>query len=476
MRLASLDLSKLDLSRLTLEEQCRLRNHARALGGEPLADFIKRVTPRYPLPRHLVPFANILSRARTEQVRACVSMPPRHGKSETIFNALAWWMRYAAADTHAYVSYNSGQATSQSRKIRQRAIDGGVVLSRDMANLGEWRTSRGGGLFATGVQGALTGKGVSGLAIVDDPFSGLVEAQSPSVRRNVWDWFTGTLMARLEHASVIVCHTRWHEDDLIGRLAKEGWFVLNLPALAEHDDPIGRAFGEPLWPEERSLEQLLEKKRIDEFVFAALYQGQPRPRGHTVFSREPPRFDLSTFDPTGWRIYLIGDPAATDDTSGDYSALMALAVQGEGDKQRGRVLDVWRRQVTVPAFCAEAVRFQERHGGAPLGIEAVGGFKAVPQIIRAVNEHLRIREIHPVGDKFTRAQPVATAWNDGRIEVPLHAPWVNEFLQEVMAFTGISDAYDDQVDVLGHGWNMAAREPAAPSFSRPAGVGLGRRR
>lgn len=466
-----------DFSRLTVEQQLEIATLLAARGGETLDAFIRRVTPRYPPPRHVQPLMRILERARRKPIRALVSMPPRHAKSETVFNGLAWWMSRAPADTHAYVTYSDEIATSQSRKIRQRALEGGVALSREMRNLGEWRTTAGGGLFAAGVDVGLTGKGITGLAVVDDPYSGIGQASSAKVRASRWDWFTGTLMARLEHASVLVQHTRWHKDDLIGQLAKDqGWEYLNLPALAEEGDPLGRPFGEPLWPEERTLAQLLEKKGIDEFVFAALYQGQPRPRGHTVFNREPARFDLATHDPSGWRRYLVGDPAATDDTSGDYSTIIALDVQGEGDRQRGRVVDLWRKQVTVPDYADAVIRFQDRHGGATVGIEAVGGFKAVPQILRRVRPGIRLQEIYPIGDKFTRAQPVATAWNDGRIEVPIQAPWVGAFLEEVMVFTGVSDAQDDQVDVLAHGWHMAAAQIKPPSFSRPSGPILPRRR
>jgi predicted phage terminase large subunit-like protein len=466
-----------DFSRLTLMQQQEIESLLRARSGETLDAFIRRVTPRFPPPRHVQPLMRLFERARRKPIRALVSMPPRHAKSETVFNGLAWWMRHSPADTHAYVTYSDDIASSQSRKIRQRAIEGGVSISREMRNLGEWRTDAGGGLFAVGVDVGLTGKGITGIAVVDDPYAGIVQASSAKIRASRWDWFTGTLMARLEHASVLVQHTRWHKDDLIGQLAKDqGWEYVNLPALAEEGDLLGRAVGEPLWPEERTLAQLLEKKAIDEFVFAALYQGQPRPRGHTVFAREPARFDLATHDPAGWRLFLSGDPAATDDTSGDFSALLALAVQGEGARQRGRVLDVFRRQITVPDFADWVIRFQDRHGGAPVGIEAVGGFKAVPQILKRVKPGIRIQEVHPVGDKFTRAQPVATAWNDGRIEVPTQAPWVSDFLAEVMAFTGISDAHDDQVDVLSQGWHMAASEIKPPTFTRPSGPILPRRR
>jgi predicted phage terminase large subunit-like protein len=475
--LEALDLSAVDPESLTPEER---EEADRLLGAidkaETLTEFVGRVTPHHPVQPHMMPIIDLIEKARRRPIRACISMPPRHGKSETVFNGLCWWLANVPADTHAYLSYSDDQATSQSRKIRQRAQEGGVALSMEMANLSEWRTTSGGGLFASGVGGGLTGKGLSGMAVVDDPFSGPEQANSKRIRDAVWDWFTGVVMTRLEGASVLVVHTRWNQDDLIGRLAKQGgWEVLNLPAIAGFDDPLGRSPGEPLWPGVRPLSMLEEQRAIDAYTFEALYQGRPRPRGNAVFQKEPARYNPATADFTGWRFLGAGDPAATDNTSADFSALGALAVIGEGAKMRGRIVDAYRGQITVPEFADKIIIFSDKHGGMEIGIEAVGGFKALPQMLKRVRPGIRIREIRPLGDKFTRAQPVATAWNDGRIEVPTAAPWVSAFLEEIMAFTGVRDAHDDQVDWLAHAWNMAS-EAASPIYTSSPSPVMPRRR
>lgn len=449
---------------------------------ESLTDFIRRVTPHHPPPRHLNPIIAQIERARFrsteggDPVRVCVSMPPRHAKSETLFNGLAWWMASVPADTHAYLSYSDDQATSQSRKIRQRAKDGGVALSAEMANLSEWRTTSGGGLFASGVGGGLTGKGISGLAVVDDPFKGPAEANSQRTRDAVWDWFTGVVMSRLEDASVMVVHTRWHEDDLIGRLANDGgWTIINLPAIAELNDPLGRAPGEALWPEVRPLKMLREQEAIDAFTFAALFQGQPRPRGSTVF-KEPHYYDPAAFDVTGWKIYIFADPAASKSTTADYAAIVALAVKGQGAEMQGRVIDVYRKQTTIPAFVRDLMAFQARHGFAVAHVESVGAFKAVADMLREIDPSLNVKENIPLGDKFQRAQPAGSAWNDGRLMVPLYAAWLKDFLAEVKGFTGVNDKHDDQVDALSGAWNVAAGGPKTPVFVAPPGPLILRRR
>lgn len=486
---AGVDRPAIDFERLTPQEQRDLEALlADQTETEGLADYIRRVTPHHPPPRHVFPIIEQFERARRraleggEPVRVCISMPPRHAKSETIYSGLAWWMSAVPADTHAYLTYSVQQARSQSRKIRRRAVGGGVALDAEMANLDEWRTTSGGGLFASGVDGALTGKGISGIAVIDDPFKNRQEADSSVLREAVWDWFTSVVMTRLEDASVMVVHTRWHEDDLIGRLAKEaGWTVINLPALAEADDPLGRAPGEPLWPEVRKLAFLLEQRALDAFNFDALFQGRPRPRGATVF-KDATYYDPETFDLTGWRLIIYADPAASKRTTANHSAILALAVKGYGLGMEGRVADVYRKQETIPQFVRDLMAFQARHGHTVANVESVAGFKAVAQVLRDIDPEVLVKEVTPLGDKFQRAQPAASAWNGDpgdpgdagdptanpprpprpprppvapRLLVPLRAPWLKGFLAEVKAFTGVNDAADDQVDCLSGAWNEA---------------------
>jgi hypothetical protein len=153
-------------------------------------------------------------------VRACVSVPPRHAKTETVLHGIAWLLRRHPDWPVAYVSYAADIARSKSRQARDYAARAGVTLRDDSAALHEWRTPAGGGLLATGVGGPLTGHGVR-LLIVDDPFKNRSEADSPTVRETVHGWFTSTAMTRVEPGgSVLVVHTRWHPDDLIGRLLR----------------------------------------------------------------------------------------------------------------------------------------------------------------------------------------------------------------------------------------------------------------
>jgi predicted phage terminase large subunit-like protein len=431
------------------------------LRGERLHDYIMRVSPHHPPPRHLKLIISHLERAQsaTQTVRVAFSMPPRHAKTTLIQHAIPWWLSKFPQETCAYASYSDRQAWSKSRVMRTIAGYSGVAIAGDQANVAEWRTPLGGGLLAVGAGSGLTGQGVSGLMVVDDPFKNPEDAQSQIIRDKVGDWFDGVVMTRLEGAAVFVLHTRWHEDDLIGRLAKRaGWVVINLPAIAEDDDILGRAPGELLWPERQELTKAIyEAKSNNAFLFAALYQGRPRPRGGAVFG-QPHYYDPDTTDFEGCRFVLAADPAASTKTSADFSAVVVLSVRGHGIERKAYVRKVYREQVAIPQFAQDLLAMQGDYGEAEINIEAVGGFKAIPQMLQAIRPNLRINEIVPMGDKLMRAQPAASAWNEARILVPgkagaTAAPWLGPFLDEIAKFTGVNDEHDDQIDALAHAWN-----------------------
>lgn len=435
----------------------------RIYGGETLRDFISRMSPHLPPPAHYGPILAKLEEARRHPIKLGFSMPPRHGKTTLIQHAIPWWLTHFPWDTCAYASYSDRQAWSKSRIIRAIAEKAGIRLAADAANLAEWRTRDGGGLLSGGAGSGLTGQGISGIMVVDDPFKNSEEANSQVIRDKIGDWFESVVSTRDEGMSTIVFHTRWHADDLIGRMmADEDFTIINLTALAEEDDILGRQPGEALWPG-RGLPGFtaegLEKRRArNPWVFAALYQGRPRPRGDTVFG-EPHYYDPETTDLLGCRFILAADPAASEKTSADYSAAVVLAIMGSGEEQRVYVRHVYRKQVAIPRFVDDLISLQHTYGNTSINIESVGGFKAIPQMLRALNENLRIKEITPVGDKFTRAQPAAAAWNAGRILVPSNSPpWLAGFLEEIAQFTGVKDAHDDQVDALAHAWNSLGGE------------------
>jgi predicted phage terminase large subunit-like protein len=439
-------------------------------GGETLRDFICRVAPHEPPPKHLDPILEALERCRTiGGQRIAISIPPRHAKSTTIRRMLAWWTEQRPADHNAYVSRTCDGAEAQSRKIRTLCQEIGVPLAPGAKRNDNWETIYGGGLIACGIDGMLTGNPVTGLAVVDDPIKNRQEASSEAYRERVNDFVSDVLMTRLEGpASVIIIHTRWDPDDLIGTLEAEGgWTIINLPALAEENDPIGRKPGEALWPERFPIERLEKIRRRNEFTFESLYQGKPVPKGARMFYGPTRYWDPKKTDLRGCTVIIGGDPAATAKTTADFSVYVAIAVREPWDMPTVYLLDLYRKQVEVPEQARAALKFQRRNFGAKIWVEAVAGFKAVPQLLRSLCPGVLVGEIDPKGDKKQRAEGVASAWNDGRFLIPssdyhqrmnpeaIEAPeWVKDFVNELRRFTGKEGAVDDQVDASANAYNM----------------------
>jgi len=418
------------------------RARVAASPSDGLAEFVPAITPGYSRPDHLAPLVELLERARREPVRAVVHAPPRHGKTDTVLHAIAWYLRKDPDLAIAYATYGIELANSKSRDARGIARAAGVELDAGAKGVGEWRTREGGRAVFTALNGSLTGKGFRVL-FVDDPFKNRIQAESPTYRARIWDLWQGSTINRVEPGgSAIVLATRWHPEDLSGRLISQGWQYLRLPALS--DD--GRA----LWPERWPAEELQQRRReVGEYTWASLYQGVPRPRGGAVFNAEPALYTPEALGEV--REYRDGigvDFAYTARKHADYSSAVVMRSH---EPERGRrvyyVLDCLRKQVLAPEFAADGARLQRAHGGCKaMGYVTVFEKMIVPFMSDRgfVVEARRVK-----ADKFTRAQPYAASWNDGRVLLPEDVgpdSWVNVFLAEHLRFTGQDDDEDDQVD------------------------------
>ncbi|MEM6792179.1 MAG: phage terminase large subunit [Myxococcota bacterium] len=426
-----------------------------------LLDFVPRISPRYEPPAHLPQLVDFLDRIRQRQeVRGLFSVPPRHAKTETVLHAIAWLLAGNPHLTIGYASYSETFARQKSRIARDYTRAAGVELRTDSTALDQWQTIEGGGLIARGMEGAWTGLGVDVL-IIDDPHKNRSEADSPVKRRRVLDWWHSAGVSRVEPGgSVLVVHTRWHPDDLIGHLSNDAeveWEYHNLPVINDGSDPA-REEGAPLWPSRWPLDKLQARRReVTEFEWASLYQGQPRPRGDSVFG-EPQFYD--ELPSGGW--YAHGaDLAYTAKTYADFSVVVTMLRLGSSYY----VVDVVRRQVDAPTFCGVLAKQAGRYPGRMLW-HASGTEKGAAQFIRSRVPRF---EVHPAtADKFVRAQPVAAAWNDGRVFIPRNANWGPAFLAEVRAFTGVGDDHDDQVDALASAFSALQVTRARSTRNLPA--------
>lgn len=481
------DLASQEAARAELE--LRRRRREREAIERPLLDFVPVVTPRWSSPRHLRRLTDLFERiARGERVRALVSVPAQHGKTETLLHALAWLLRRKPWLRNAYASYAAKLSLAKSRLARDYAARAGVQLRHDAKAAGEWHTVEGGGLLATGVGGPLTGNPVDGVLLVDDPHKNREEAESEVQRNKVKTWWQSTAITRVHPgASALVVHNRWHEDDLIGWLRAndtEGdWEVIELQAVAEGDDPTDpRQPGEPLWPEFWSAQSLkLKRREVGEYDWASLYQQRPRPRGGTLFG--DPRFFTDL--PEGWTACFGLDFAYTKKTKSDWNVAVHL-VEVAG---RFYVINRHAMQARAPRFAKRLRALKSANPGARFAIYASGVERGVVDLMNdgtpdeAEDEGegddlsealsgLDIEVFTARADKYVRAQKTAASWNAGRILLPApgsphHGPWVSAFISAIKGFTGEEGGKDDDADAL-----VAAHDALAEGAQIPADDGF----
>lgn len=461
------------------------RDLARALLGRALAAkdidrpdlraWIERVVPaQAPVPWHLQQLVALFQRAMRERVFALVSMPPRHAKSTTVRRALAYAILRYPDRLNAFVTYASGYARTHSRAIRKLVVQQGGRIAEDAANVDNWRTPDEGGLSVTGRDGQLTGKGFTGLLVLDDLIKNRKEAESVHLREQLAESFSDDIYTRSEppFGSIIVIATRWHEDDQIGRLERERdddgkpvWEVINLPAI--RDPETGEATdaedGVALWPERFPLEALRKiRRKLGPYGWWSLYQGRPRPRDGKVF-KVPARWREL---PEGLRVVLAVDPAGSAKSRSNYTVAVAIGFKVIDGVLHGWLIGLVRFQKAPPQAAAELLAFQRRWG-ATLHIEASRDGVAQAQSLWELEPELSITLIAAVGDKFIRAQNISAAWNGDaeraeppRFFVPESAELIEcsredlaNYLRVMEKFTGQGDLEDDDADATAHGWN-----------------------
>lgn len=402
-----------------------------------LMDFIPRVSPNYKAPKHLRKYVEVLESTLHKSRRVVISCPPQHGKSETTIHALVWYLLNKPQSRNAYISYQSERAETMSTRTQWIADEAKLMHEGTRR---QWRTVRGGDLLATGIGGGITGYGFDGLVVVDDPYKGMAEANSPTVRAHVKEWFQSVLMTRVHAgASVIVIQTRWHPDDLAGTLIEEGWDNINLEAIDEDN--------KPLWPEMWPLDLLTERRvEVGEFVWSALYMGAPRHRGGQVF-KDATYYDVVPDAPCR---YWIGiDLAYTKKSYADYSVACVLQQIGNDFY----VVDLLREQMEPPQFRDRVHALKTLYPNAVLAVSVAASETGSAYFMETIGLELSIQKA--TVDKFLRAQPVAAAFNAGRVLLPKYAAWLDPLKHELKNFTGIGDKHDDQVDALGAAFNAA---------------------
>lgn len=451
-----------------------VRDLAVRLGGGvqeiPFADWARTTSPEYQWNApHLQYIFQVLNRVTTGELkRVMLFMPPRHAKSETVT------VRYAAKrlidDPTMRViiaAYNHTLAARFSRKVR-RFVRMHRPLSLERTAVDDWETGEGGGVRSAGVGGGITGMGAN-LGIIDDPVKGRDMADSQTFRDHLWDWYNDDFLTRLEpDAAVILIMTRWHIDDLAGRIlaSDEGadWHVVHLPAVAMENDPLGREPGTALWPERFDVAHFEKIKETRPRTYWSLYQGMPQPEGGATFDKAwwngKNRYHLHKRDPNEIVArFQFWDTASSPKETSAYSSCTTIDVKAD---YTIALKETWRQHLTFPqlirALTAQARRHNTDGKLERIVVEyASSGIGLYQTMVDSLDKDVsgKLWPYMPRDSKEDRAKAAALWCSLDVVELPHPGPnvsWLWAFEDELFQFPQSKKA--DQVDSFSMGVNF----------------------
>lgn len=408
-----------------------------------------------------------------------VFMPPQHGKSEIVSRKFPAWALGMNPDLRIVgCSYAADLARQFSRSI-QRTIDSqsyqqlfpdtylkgmrpkektsGYIRHDDHFDIVGHR----GFYKAVGVCGSLTGTPVD-IAIIDDPVKDALQANSPTYRNRVWEWYNSVLATRLHNKSMqLLIMTRWHDDDLAGRLCKfepDDWTILSIPAICEREGDGGlssRTIGDALWPERHSLAKLLKQKQRAPREFNALFQQHPTIDGGNIVKRqwfrkctqqeyyarrfkEPVHFYLDT---------AYGKKKQGQDN--DPSGILAASLIGN-DIYVVHAMKMWKEMPELLRFLPSYMKSHYGGSQSKLNVEPKANGLSVVQMLRSATR-LNVKETPtPRDSKEVRLRAVSPVIECQRV-VLVEGDWNDDFIDEVCGFPG--RAHDEYVDILAYAIN-----------------------
>ncbi len=395
--------------------------------------------------------------ANGEIKRLAVTMPPGSAKS-TYSSVLfpPWFMANHPGKSIIAASHSTELAERWGRRVRNLIAEHGrtlgIELSKESQAAGRWALSSGGEYYAAG-----TGTGIAGFradgVLCDDILRGSEEASSESARGKLWEWFKSDLTTRLRPGGwLVMVGTRWHTDDIIARaLNEDEWEIINLPAEAEANDPLGREVGELLWNDDSSYDyaSFLRHEKATQLPsnWTSLFQGRPVSETGDFFKAEwlrpfqapPPRESLNIY---------VGVDFALSAGKGDHTAIAVIGCDPEDNLW---LLHVWRKQAnsatSVDALLDICRDFK------PIVVAQESG-----QIARGIGPWLRKRmderkiwvateEFAARGDKAVRASSMRGRMAAKGLFYPAGADWFPAFREELLGFPNTK--FDDQCDAIG---------------------------
>ncbi len=431
-----------------------------------LMPFTQFTFPKY----EAAPFHDDLARALDGVLggtidRLMIFAPPQHGKSELVSVRLPAYALGKRPDWPVILaSYEAGFAQNKSRQAREIVesdeygeLFPGIRTHQGSRAVNHWSLQKHRGfLHATGMGGPVTGHGGM-LGIIDDPVKNWMEAQSLTIRENHWQWYRTTFRTRIwEHGAIILVMTRWHEDDLAGRILQDQgdrWTVLRYPAIAEtqverdtnnkylglpegEGDPLGRVAGEALAPSRFSIAALADLKTdVGSLAWNAEYQGVPRQPEGNRFKRD--WFEKVAEAPFYARRIRYWDKAATEGGgSATAGVLIAFDPQTDNCYIEDVVVGHWSSYNREEQILKTAIRDGQAYVGQ--GNKSVkiyveqepgsGGKDSVDATIRKLVGFV-VRPDRPTGDKDTRLEPFAAYAEAGRVKIVAgewNASWIEQ--------------------------------------------------
>lgn len=426
----------------------------RLAAQKSLARFIEYADLGFTPAKHhhlLIKELEAVERGGTRNLMVC--MPPGSAKStytSVIFPG--WFLGRNPTQSVLAASHTAELAERFGRRVRNivasdsfgKVFD--VGLADDSQAAGRWDTSKGGEYYAAGVGGSITGRRAD-LAIIDDPVKSREDADSERSREKAWEWYTNDLLTRLKPgARQIVVMTRWHEDDLGGRILereRSHWKVIEIPMEAMPNDPLGRAVGERLWPEWFT-DEMVQVAKKDVRSWNALYQQQPASEDGDYFKAD--WFGEYESLPAGLHYYGASDYAVTEG-GGDYTEHGLVGLDANSNIY---IADWWFGQEQADVWIDSKADLILKH--EPLcwfGESGVIRKSVEPFMMKRLHErqaYCRIEWLPSISDKPTRARSIQAKAAMGKVFFPKRAPWKAHVLGNLLRFP--AGKHDDSVDVL----------------------------
>ncbi len=399
--------------------------------------------------------------------RLMVQMPP--GSAKSTFGSILFPAYFLARHSGSQIiatAHTASLADYFGRHVRNAIVEHGdwlnLKIAKESRAAARFSLQDGGEYFAAGVRGPITGRRAD-LVIVDDPIKSWAEAESQTFRDALYDWFRAELSARLKPSGrIVLIMTRWHQDDLAGRLLlmDETWSQLKLPSLAEEGDALGRSPGAALWPEWQDEAAIARRrKEVGERAFSAMYQQNPRPPDASLFNTR--KIHIVAEAPVVARTIRAWDLAASLATTGrnpDYTVGLKLATT---EDNRIFILDVVRMQASPAQVEAKILATAKADGtGTVVALPQDPGQAGAAQVAMLSRSLMGYQVVASpeTGGKVSRAMPAATQVDAGNVYL-VAAPWNENLISELAAFP--DSTKDDQVDALSRAINTLATSTSA---------------